>query len=135
MSIVIDCNENILRAFPMLSTPAWQFMCTGCVFQALQALNRPVRCKEIREWFNDNIGFPRDITVEMIAACCLRLVKMGLAKREEIDEGTLEIPLEDWCLNYSADLKSCQACGNKCKFNDDHTKLVVKNTNAYYSLV
>lgn len=48
MSIVIDCNENILRAFPMLSTPAWQFMCTDCVYQALQALNRPVRCKEIR---------------------------------------------------------------------------------------
>ena len=134
MSIVIDCNEKILRAFPMLSTPAWQFMCTDCVFQALQVLNRPVRCKEIRQWVNDNVGFPRGVTVEMIAACCLRLVKMGLVKREEVDEGTLEIPLEDWC-SYSADTRNCQACGNGCKFNSDHTKLVVKNTNAYYSLM
>lgn len=134
MSIAIDCNEKILRSFPMLSTPAWQLMCTDCVFQALQALNRPVRCKEIRQWVNDNVGFPHGVTVEMIAACCHRLVKMGLAKREEVDEGTLEIPLEDWC-NYSADTRNCQACGNRCKFNSDHTKLVVKNTNAYYSLV
>ena len=134
MSIVIDCNEKILRAFPMLSTPAWQLMCTDCVFQALQAMNRPVRCKEIRQWVNDNVGFPYGVTVEMIAACCHRLVKMGLAKREEVDEGTLEIPLEDWC-SYSADTRNCQACGNRCKFNSDHTKLVVKNTNAYYSLV
>lgn len=134
MSIVIDCNENILRAFPMLSAPAWQLMCTDCVYQALQALNRPVRCKEIRQWVNNNVGFPYGVTVEMIAACCHRLVKMGLAKREELDEGTLEIPLEDWC-SYSADTRNCQACGNRCKFNSDHTKLVVKNTNAYYSLV
>lgn len=134
MSIAIDCNEKILRAFPMLSTPAWQLMCTDCVFQALQAMNRPVRCKEIRQWVNDNVGFPYGVTVEMIAACCRRLVKMGLAKREEVDEGTLEIPLEDWC-SYSADTRNCQACGNRCKFNSDHTKLVVKNTNAYYSLV
>lgn len=134
MSIIIDCNENILRAFPMLSAPAWQLMCTDCVYCALQDINRPVRCKEIRQWVNDNVGFPRGVTIEMIAACCHRLVKMGLAKREEVDEGTLEIPLEDWC-SYSADTRNCQACGNRCKFNSDHTKLVVKNTNAYYSLV
>lgn len=101
MSIVIDCNENILRAFPMLSTPAWQFMCTGCVFQALQALNRPVRCKEIREWFNDNVGFPRDITVEMIAACCLRLIKMGLVKREMVDGVIREIPREGFAVGHT----------------------------------
>lgn len=134
MSIVIDCNEKILQGFPMLSTPAWQLMCTDCVFQALQVMNRPVRCKEIRQWVNDNVGFPYGVTVEMIAACCRRLVKMGLAKREEVDEGTLEISLEDWC-SYSADTRNCQACGNRCKFNSDRTKLVVKNTNAYYSLV
>ena len=134
MSIAIDCNENILRAFPMLSAPAWQLMCTDCVYYALQDMNRPVRCKEIRQWVNNNVGFPRSVTVEMITACCRRLVKMGLAKREEVDEGTLEIPLEDWC-SYSADTRNCQACGNRCKFNSDHTKLVVKNTNAYYSLV
>ena len=134
MSIAIDCNENILRAFPMLSAPAWQLMCTDCVYHALQDMNRPVRCKEIRQWVNNNVGFPYGVTVEMIAACCRRLVKMGLAKREEVDEGMLEIPLEDWC-TYSADTKKCQACGGKCKFNSDHTKLVVKNTNAYYSLV
>ena len=130
MSTVIDCNEKILQGFPMLSTPAWQFMCTDCVLRALQVFNRPVRCKEIRQWVNDNVGFPRSVTVGMIAACCRRLVKMGLAKREEVDEGTLEIPL-DWC-EYSL---NCQVCGGKCKFNSDHTKLVVKNTNAYYSLV
>lgn len=134
MSIVIDCNEKILRAFPMLSTPAWQLMCTDCVYRALQVMNRPVRCKEIRQWVNDNVGFPCGVTIEMIAACCHRLVKMGVAKREEVDEGTLEIPLEDWC-KYSADTRNCQACGGKCKFNSDRTKLVVKNTNAYYSLV
>lgn len=135
MSIVIDCNEKILRAFPMLSTPARQFMCTDCVYQALQALNRPVRCKEIRQWVNDNVGFPRGVTVEMIAACCRRLVKMGLAKREEVNLGILEIPLENWCLTPLKDIKSCKACGNKCKFNADHTKLAVENKNAYYSLV
>lgn len=134
MSIAIDCNEKIFRAFPMMLAPAWQFMCTDCVFQALQAMNRPVRCKEIRQWVNNNVGSPYGVTVEMIAACCRRLVKMGLAKREEVDEGTLEIPLEDWC-SCSADTRNCQACGNRCKFNSDHTKLVVKNTNAYYSLV
>lgn len=134
MSIAIDCNENILRAFPMLSAPAWQLMCTDCVYHALQDMNRPVRCKEIRQWVNNNVGFPLGVTVEMIAACCRRLVKMGLVKREEVDEGTLEIPLEDWC-SYSTDTRNCQACGNRCKFNRDHTKLVVKNTNAYYSLV
>lgn len=135
MSIVIDCNENILRAFPMLSTPAWQFMCTDCVYRALQAMNRPVRCKEIRQWIKENASFPRGVTIEMISACCLRLVKMGLVKRKEVDEGMLEIPLEDWCLYYSMNVKYCQDCGNRCKFNDDHTKLVVKNKNAYYSLV
>lgn len=135
MSIVIDCNEKILRAFPMLSTPARQFMCTDCVYQALQALNRPVRCKEIRQWVNDNVGFPRGVTVEMIAACCRRLVKMGLAKREEVNLGILEIPLENWCLTPLKDIKSCKACGNKCKFNAGHTKLIVENKNAYYSLV
>lgn len=135
MSIVIDCNEKILQAFPMMSTPAWQFMCTDCVYQALQALNHPVRCKEIRQWIKENASFPRDVTIEMISACCLRLVKMGLAKRKEVDEGMLEIPLEDWCLYYSMNVKYCQDCGNRCKFNDDHTKLVVKNKNAYYSLV
>lgn len=135
MSIVIDCNEKILRAFPMLSTPARQFMCTDRVYQALQALNRPVRCKEIRQWISENVGFPRSVTIEMISACCLRLTKMGLAKREKVDEGTLEIPLEDWCLNYSMNLKTCKACSGKCKLNDDHTKLVVKNEITYYSLV
>ena len=134
MSTIIDCNENILRAFPMLSTPAWQFTCTDCVFRALQALNRPARCKEIRQWINDNAGFPYGITVEMVAACCSRLIRMGLAKREEVDVGTLEIPLENWCLNPLVDIKRCQTCGGKCKFNADHTKLVVKNKNAYYSL-
>lgn len=135
MSIVIDCNEAILRAFPMMSTPARQFMCTDYVYRALQALNRPVRCKEICQWINDNIGFLRGGTVEMVSACCQRLIVMGLAKREEIDEGTLEIPLEDWCFYYSMDIKYCQTCGNHCKFNDDHTKLVVKNKVAYFSLV
>lgn len=133
MSIIIDCNEKILRAFPMMSTPAWQFMCTDCVFQALQALNRPVRCKEIRQWINENIGFPHGVTIEMIAACCLRLTKMGLAKREEIDGETRELPLE-WCSN-SANPNHCARCGNKCKFNEDRTKIVVKNKLAYYSLV
>lgn len=135
MSIIIDCNENILRAFPMLSTPAMQFACTDYVFRALQVLNRPVRCKEIRQWINNNAGFPYGITIEMVAACCSRLVKMGLAKREEVNLGTLEIPLEDWCLASLMDVKNCQTCGGKCKFNADHTKLVVKNKNAYYSLV
>lgn len=134
MSIVIDCNEKILNAFPMMSTPTWQLMCTDCVYHALQDMNRPVRCKEIRQWVNNNVGFPYGVTVEMIAACCRRLVKMGLVKREEVDEGTLEIPLEDW-YSYSADTEKCHACGGKCKFNSDHTKLVIKNTNAYYSLV
>lgn len=32
MSIVIDCNEKILQAFPMLSTPALQFMYTDYIF-------------------------------------------------------------------------------------------------------
>lgn len=135
MSIVIDCNEKILQAFPRLSTPALQFMYTDYVFRALQALNRPVRCKEIRQWIKENASLPRDVTIERISACCLRLVKMGLAKRKEVDEGMLEIPLEDWCLDYSMNVKYCQDCGNRCKFNDDHTKLVVKNKNAYYSLV
>ena len=134
MSIVIDCNENILRAFPMLSTPAWQFMCTDCVYHPLQSLNHSVRCKEIREWIYKNSNITYNITIAMVSSCCHRLVKMGLAKREEVDEGTLEIPLEDWC-KYSVDPENCQACGGKCKFNSDRTKLVVKNTNAYYSLV
>ena len=121
MSIVIDCNEKILQAFPMMSTPAWQFMCTDCVYQALQALNHPVRCKEIRQWIKENASFPRDVTIEMISACCLRLVKMGLAKRKEVDEGMLEIPLEDWCLYYSMNVKYCQDCGNKRINSDDST--------------
>lgn len=99
MSIVIDCNENILRAFPMLSTPAWQFMCTGCVFQALQALNRPVRCKEIREWFNDNVGFPR----------------------------------EGFC-SWAHDVENCKKC-KTCHFNEDYSKVLMKESIAYYSLV
>ena len=135
MSTTIDCNENILRGFPILSTLSWQLTCTDCVFQALQALNRPVRCKEIRQWVNENIDLPYDITIEMIAACCSRLIKMELVERKEVDVGILEIPLEDWCLIPLMDVKNCQTCGGKCKFNADHTKLVVKNKNAYYSLV
>ena len=133
MSIVIDCNEKILNAFPMLSTPAWQFMCTGCVFQALQALNRPVRCKEIREWFNDNVGFPRDITVEMIASCCLRLVKMGLVKREMVDSVIREIPREGFC-SWAHDVENCKKC-KTCHFNEDYSKVLMKESIAYYSLV
>ena len=133
MSIVIDCNEKILHAFPMMATPAWQFMCTDCVFQALQALNRPVRCKEIRQWVNDNVGFPRGITIEMIAACCLRLVKMGLAKRETTDGTIREIPRENFC-SWAHDVERCKNC-KSCHFNEDYSKVLIKESIAYYSLV
>lgn len=133
MSIAIDCNENILRAFPMLSAPAWQLMCTDCVYHALQDMNRPVRCKEIRQWVNGNVGFPRGVTIEMIAACCRRLVKMGLAKRETVDGAIREIPREDFC-SWGHDVENCKKC-KTCHFNEDYSKVLVKESISYYSLV
>ena len=133
MSIVIDCNEKILRAFPMMSTPAWQFMCTDCVYRALQALNRPVRCKEIRQWINENVGFPRSVTIQIISACCLRLYRMGLAKYEVIDEDTREIPREGFC-SWAHDVERCKKC-KMCHFNEDYSKVLMKESIAYYSLV
>ena len=133
MSIVIDCNENILRAFPMLSTPALQFMYTDCVYQALQALNRPVRCKEIRQWINKNVGFPPIVTIQMISACCLRLVKMGLVKCEMVDNGIREIPREDFC-SWAHDVENCKKC-KMCHFNEDYSKVLMKESISYYSLV
>ena len=97
MSIVIDCNEKILQAFPMMYVPAMQLMYTNCVHQALQSLNRPVRCKEIREWVYENSDITYDITIAMVSSCCHRLVKMGFAKREMVDSGIREIPREDFC--------------------------------------
>lgn len=133
MSIVIDCNETILRAFPMLSIPAWQFMCTDYVYRALQALNRPVRCKEIRQWVNDNVGFPRGVTVKMVSACCWRLVKMGLVKRETADGVIREIPREGFC-SWAHDVENCKKC-KICHFNEDYSKVLMKESIAYYSLV
>lgn len=133
MSIVIDCNEKILRAFPMMSTPAWQFMCTDYVYRALQALNRPVRCKEIRQWVNDNVGFPRGVTVEMVSACCWRLVKMGLVKCETADGVIREIPREGFC-SWAHDVENCKKC-KMCHFNEDYSKVLMKESIAYYSLV
>ncbi len=133
MSIVIDCNEAVLRAFPMLSTPARQFMYTDYAYRALQALNRPVRCKEIRQWINDNIGFPRGITVEMVSACCWRLVKMGLVKRETTDGIIREIPREGFC-SWAHDVENCKKC-KMCHFNEDYSKVLIKESIAYYSLV
>ena len=133
MSIAIDCNENILRAFPMLSAPAWQLMCTDCVYHALQDMNRPVRCKEIRQWVNNNVGFPYGVTVEMIAACCRRLVKMGLVKRETDDSEIREIPREDFC-SWAHDIERCKKC-KMCHFNEDYSKVLVKESIPYYSLV
>ena len=133
MSIVIDCNENILRAFPMMSTPALQFMYTDYIFRALQALNRPVRCKEIRQWIKENASFPRDVTIEMISACCLRLVKMGLVKREMVDGAIREIPRESFC-SWAHDVESCKKC-KMCHFNEDYSKVLMKESIAYYSLV
>lgn len=133
MSIVIDCNEKILQAFPMLSTPALQFMYTDYIFRALQALNRPVRCKEIRQWIKENASFPRDVTIEMISACCLRLVKMGLVKREMVDGAIREIPREDFC-SWAHDVECCKKC-KMCHFNEDYSKVLVKESIVYYSLV
>lgn len=133
MSIVIDCNENILRAFPMLSTPALQFMYTDCVYQALQALNRPVRCKEIRQWINKNVGFPPIVTIQMISACCLRLVKMGLVKCEMVDGVIREIPRESFC-SWAHDVENCKKC-KMCHFNEDCSKVLMKESISYYSLV
>ncbi len=133
MSIVIDCNEKILQAFPMLSTPALQFMYTDYIFRALQALNRPVRCKEIRQWIKENASFPRDVTIEMIAACCLRLVKMGLVKREMVDGTIREIPRESFC-SWAHDVERCKKC-KMCHFNEDYSKVLMKESIAYYSLV
>ena len=133
MSIVIDCNEKILQAFPMLSTPALQFMYTDYIFRALQALNRPVRCKEIRQWIKENASFPRDVTIEMIAACCLRLVKMGLVKREMVDGAIREIPREGFC-SWAHDVERCKKC-KMCHFNEDYSKVLMKESIAYYSLV
>ena len=133
MSIVIDCNENILRAFPMLSTPALQFMYTDCVYHALQALNRPVRCKEIRQWINKNVGFPPIVTIQMISACCLRLVKMGLVKCEMVDGVIREIPREGFC-SWAHDVENCKKC-KMCHFNEDYSKVLVKESIPYYSLV
>lgn len=133
MSIVIDCNEKILQAFPMLSTPALQFMYTDYIFRALQALNRPVRCKEIRQWIKENASFPRDVTIEMISACCLRLVKMGLVKREMVDGAIREIPREGFC-SWAHDVEHCKKC-KMCHFNEDYSKVLMKESIAYYSLV
>ena len=133
MSIVIDCNEKILQAFPMLSTPALQFMYTDYIFRALQALNRPVRCKEIRQWIKENASFPRDVTIEMISACCLRLVKMGLVKREMIDGAIREIPREGFC-SWAHDVERCKKC-KMCHFNEDYSKVLMKESISYYSLV
>jgi hypothetical protein len=133
MSIVIDCNEKILQAFPMLSTPALQFMYTDYIFRALQALNRPVRCKEIRQWIKENASFPRDVTIEMISACCLRLVKMGLVKREMVDGAIREIPREGFC-SWAHDVERCKKC-KMCHFNEDYSKVLMKESIAYYSLV
>ena len=133
MSIVIDCNEKILRAFPMMSTPALQFMYTDYIFRALQALNRPVRCKEIRQWIKENANFPRDVTIEMISACCLRLVKMGLVKREMVDGAIREIPREGFC-SWAHDVECCKKC-KMCHFNEDYSKVLMKESIAYYSLV
>lgn len=133
MSIVIDCNENILRAFPMLSTPAWQFICADCVYQALQALNRPVRCKEIRQWINKNVGFPRSVTIQMISACCLRLMKMGLVKCETVNNVIREIPREGFC-SWAYDVENCKRC-KMCHFNEDYSKVLIKESIPYYSLV
>lgn len=133
MSIVIDCNEKILQAFPMLSTPALQFMYTDYIFRALQALNRPVRCKEIRQWIKENASFPRDVTIEMISACCLRLVKMGLVKRKMVDGAIREIPRESFC-SWAHDVERCKKC-KMCHFNEDYSKVLMKESIAYYSLV
>lgn len=133
MSIVIDCNEKILQAFPMLSTPVLQFMYTDYIFRALQALNRPVRCKEIRQWIKENASFPRDVTIEMISACCLRLVKMGLVKREMVDGAIREIPRESFC-SWAHDVERCKKC-KMCHFNEDYSKVLMKESIAYYSLV
>ena len=133
MSIVIDCNEKILRAFPMMSTPALQFMYTDYIFRALQILNRPVRCKEIRQWIKENASFPRDVTIEMISACCLRLVKMGLVKREMVDGAIREIPREGFC-SWAHDVERCKKC-KMCHFNEDYSKVLMKESIAYYSLV
>ena len=133
MSIVIDCNEKILRAFPMMSTPALQFMYTDYIFRALQVLNRPVRCKEIRQWIKENASFPRDVTIEMISACCLRLVKMGLVKREMVDGAIREIPREGFC-SWAHDVERCKKC-KMCHFNEDYSKVLMKESIAYYSLV
>lgn len=133
MSIVIDCNEKILQAFPMLSTPALQFMYTDYIFRALQALNRPVRCKEIRQWIKENASFPHDVTIEMISACCLRLVKMGLVKREMVDGAIREIPREGFC-SWAHDVECCKKC-KMCHFNEDYSKVLMKESIAYYSLV
>lgn len=133
MSIVIDCNEKILQAFPMLSTPALQFIYTDYIFRALQALNRPVRCKEIRQWINKNVGFPRSVTIQMISACCLRLMKMGLVKCETVDGAIREIPREDFC-SWAHDVENCKKC-KMCHFNEDYSKVLMKESIAYYSLV
>ena len=133
MSIIIECDKKILQAFPMMSTPAMQFMYTNCVRQALQALNHPVRCKEIRKWIYENSDITYDITIAMVSSCCQRLVEMGLAKREEVEEGTREIPT-DWCSN-SSNPNHCVRCSCKCKFNADRTKIIIKKKNSYYSLV
>lgn len=133
MSIVIDCNEKILQAFPMLSTPALQFMYTDYVFRVLQALNRPVRCKEIRQWIKENASFPRSVTIQMISACCLRLMKMGLVKCETVDNVIREIPREGFC-SWAHDVENCKKC-KMCHFNEDYSKVLMKESIPYYSLV
>ncbi len=70
MSIIIECDKKILQAFPMMYIPAMQFMYTNCVRQALQALNHPVRCKEIRKWIYENSDITYDITITMVSSCC-----------------------------------------------------------------
>ena len=96
-------------------------------------MNRPARCKEIRQWVNNNVGFPYGVTVEMIAACCCRLVKMGLVKREMVDSGIREIPREGFC-SWARDVENCKKC-KMCHFNEDYSKVLVKESIPYYSLV
>lgn len=133
MSIVIDCNETILRAFPSLNSAAWQFMCTDYVYQVLKALNHPARCKEIQKQVNEKFRAPYGVTVEMVAACCKRLIKMGLVKRETTDGVIREIPREGFC-SWAHDVENCKTC-KACHFNEDYSKVLVKESIAYFSLV
>lgn len=135
MSIVIDCNEKVLKGFPMLYVPSLQFAYTNAVYLALQSLNHPVRCKEICQRLEENNnGYPSAIvTSQMVAACCRRLVKMGLAKREMVDGVIREIPREGFC-SWAHDVERCKKC-KMCHFNEDYSKVLMKESISYYSLV